>query len=221
MTYVRERDLTHKNQQYLTDPQKFRERKRIEYENNKEKLKARVADYRRRNPEKVKAGLKRYRNEHLDKCVALDKARYDRKRDEILAQKRSYYRENREIMLKKNSEFGKRYYREHKDKWIVRAEKIKALPVEERRRRHRKYSLMNKYDMTVEQYDAMLSAQGGVCAICGDPPIVGFNKRLHVDHDHATGRVRGLLCMHCNHSIERVEKIPGWAAKAEAYLSRR
>jgi hypothetical protein len=45
--------------------------------------------------------------------------------------------------------------------------------------------------VTDDQYDAMLQAQGGGCAICGSRPKT---RRLHVDHDHATGRVRGLLC---------------------------
>jgi hypothetical protein len=48
-----------------------------------------------------------------------------------------------------------------------------------------------------EAYASMLEAQGGVCAICGKPET---SKRgsLSIDHDHATGRVRGLLCHACN-----------------------
>jgi hypothetical protein len=55
--------------------------------------------------------------------------------------------------------------------------------------------------VTVEQYDAMLAAQGGGCAICGTKPKT---RRLDVDHDHKTGRVRGLLCHRCNRAL------PGW-----------
>jgi hypothetical protein len=220
MTYVSSRDCAKKKEKYWSDPDAARARGRQRYAENREKIKAQVRAYRARNPEKVKATLKRYREENRDKCVALDKARYDRKRSELLEQKRRYYRSNIGIMRQRNSEFSKRYYREHKEKWIARSEKIKALPPEEKLRRHRQYMLRHKYDMTPEQYDSLLASQGGNCAICGDPPKVGQNKRLHVDHDHATGKVRGLLCMHCNHSIERVEKIPGWAAKTEAYLAR-
>jgi len=44
----------------------------------------------------------------------------------------------------------------------------------------------------------MLQVQGGVCAICGNPPKT---RRLDVDHDHKTGVIRGLLCFTCNHHL--------------------
>ena len=52
--------------------------------------------------------------------------------------------------------------------------------------------------VTDAEYDRLLSAQGGGCAICGNPPKT---RRLHVDHDHKTGRVRGLLCHRCNRAL--------------------
>lgn len=55
--------------------------------------------------------------------------------------------------------------------------------------------LKKKYGITRAQYDAMLVSQGGGCALCNAPPKT---RALHVDHDHATGRVRGLLCFRCN-----------------------
>ena len=58
------------------------------------------------------------------------------------------------------------------------------------------------YGLTPEQYDELLKRQGGKCAICRARPK---SKRLAVDHDHATGEVRGLLCADsergCNHAI--------------------
>ncbi len=52
-----------------------------------------------------------------------------------------------------------------------------------------------RYGITVEQYDAMLRQQNGLCAICGRAPK---RFRLAVDHDHETGEIRGLLCTRCN-----------------------
>lgn len=62
------------------------------------------------------------------------------------------------------------------------------------------------FGMTVEQYDALLASQGGVCAICHSEethvsPFTKSARRLCVDHDHQTGEVRGLLCSACNRAI--------------------
>lgn len=57
--------------------------------------------------------------------------------------------------------------------------------------------MLSRYGLTVEAYQQMVEQQGGVCKICGRPPSDRW-KRLHVDHDHSTGKVRGLLCHKCN-----------------------
>lgn len=56
----------------------------------------------------------------------------------------------------------------------------------------RTYHLTRRYGITAEEADAMLERQGGLCAICRAAPAA------HVDHDHATGKVRALLCFNCN-----------------------
>ena len=58
--------------------------------------------------------------------------------------------------------------------------------------------LKRKYGLTIEQYDAMLEAQGGVCAICGEKP---GDLTLHVDHHHESGAVRKRLCVRCNNAL--------------------
>lgn len=55
---------------------------------------------------------------------------------------------------------------------------------------------LKNYNITEEEYNAMLKEQNGVCAICGKEDVRG--KRLSIDHDHKTGKVRGLLCGNCN-----------------------
>ena len=62
--------------------------------------------------------------------------------------------------------------------------------------RARKHHLRKSYGITPEEYDTLLNKQNMVCAICG---IKKNGKgKLHIDHDHKTGKVRGLLCMKCN-----------------------
>jgi hypothetical protein len=65
--------------------------------------------------------------------------------------------------------------------------------------------LMRTYNITLDEYQALYDAQGGCCALCRNPEqIVGSGKgksMLAVDHDHETGKVRGLLCFRCNTSL--------------------
>lgn len=69
-------------------------------------------------------------------------------------------------------------------------------------------------------YDALMAWQGGVCAICGNPPKPGGN-RLCIDHDHRTMQVRGLLCagrwVGCNRLIGKIDSVE-WLERVIAYL---
>jgi hypothetical protein len=86
-----------------------------------------------------------------------------------------------------------------------------------RRQEIREGHLRRKFGITLADYDAMLSAQGGGCAICGRPPAEG--KSLHVDHDHETGVVRGLLCFTCNGAIGMLSESEETIARALSYVS--
>ena len=65
-----------------------------------------------------------------------------------------------------------------------------------------KSRLKNVYGISADDYGSMLQRQRGVCKICGRPEK---NRRLAVDHDHKTGRVRGLLCTSCNRTLGILE----------------
>ncbi len=60
-----------------------------------------------------------------------------------------------------------------------------------------------KYNLTLKQYDHMFENQNGVCVICGGINTDG--RRLAVDHNHKTGKVRSLLCLKCNGQLAGVE----------------
>ena len=66
---------------------------------------------------------------------------------------------------------------------------------------------LKKYGLTEDQYYQMLEDQDGVCLICGKAPDLDStrNTRLCVDHDHTTGKVRGLLCNTCNRVLGMVK----------------
>jgi hypothetical protein len=83
---------------------------------------------------------------------------------------------------------------------------------------NRKSHLKRKYGLTLEQYDAMLAAQGGVCAICHEARPV--ERTLHVDHDHTTGAIRGLLCFTCNNALGDFRESRELFEAAAAYLDR-
>lgn len=64
--------------------------------------------------------------------------------------------------------------------------------------RGRIYSRYRRYGITKEQYDELNIKQGGLCAICGTDKPGRNHSTLYIDHNHSTGKVRGLLCCDCN-----------------------
>ncbi len=73
---------------------------------------------------------------------------------------------------------------------------------------------LKKYGLTVEQHQALFEIQGGLCLICNE----SFGKRVHIDHDHSTGRVRGLLCHTCNVGLGHFKDSSALLRKAAEYL---
>lgn len=75
------------------------------------------------------------------------------------------------------------------------------------------------YGMTLAQYDALLDQQAGSCAICKTKvEDITHKKGIGVDHDHKTGKVRGLLCGYCNHGIGMFRDNPQLCQNAATYL---
>lgn len=75
--------------------------------------------------------------------------------------------------------------------------------------------LQRKYGITEADYENLLSVHSGVCWICGRGPKT---RRLHVDHDHKTGRVRGLLDWKCNTLLQHAGDNPAILRYAATYL---
>lgn len=75
--------------------------------------------------------------------------------------------------------------------------------------------LQRKYGITEADYQALLDWASGRCWICFKPPK---NRRLHVEHDHKTGRVRGLTCWRCNTLLQHANDDPAILERAAEYL---
>ncbi len=85
------------------------------------------------------------------------------------------------------------------------------------KRLERRNRLKYLYGLSSAQFAEMERTQGGACAICRE---VQTTKRLAVDHCHATGRIRGLLCSGCNCALGLAKDRPGVLRAAAEYLER-
>jgi len=72
--------------------------------------------------------------------------------------------------------------------------------------------IKKRYGMTIEAWEALFAAQGRCCAICKADES-GWKRAWHTDHDHVTGKVRGILCHPCNRTLGRLE------GRLEAFVS--
>lgn len=81
----------------------------------------------------------------------------------------------------------------------------------------RRLRVFKTYGLTADQFDALMLAQDGKCAICRRLPSEK-KKTLHIDHDHVSGRVRGLLCHECNLAVGKMHDDPALFRAAAVYL---
>lgn len=142
------------------------------------------------------------RDGHRNDCkacnLAAKKARYDADPATAIARVKRWQQENSERL--------NAYRRAHN-----------ATP--ERKRKQRDTYYRRTFGMSADDVDAMLAAQGGACAICGTRPE--REASLHVDHEHGSGRVRGILCLNCNQGIGKFGDDPAVLERAVEYLRAR
>ena len=119
-------------------------------------------------------------------------------RESKLAYKRQWYQDNKEEAKARVRQWRKG----HPDtvKGITRKQRLRRL------------------GMTPADYDALWKKQGGCCAICERAEWECKGRRLDVDHDHTTGKVRGLLCRECNMTLGMVGDDAHRLMRAVKYL---
>jgi len=83
----------------------------------------------------------------------------------------------------------------------------------------RKTNLESKYGINQVQYDLMLKSQNGICKMCGKTPKEN-KQSLSVDHNHKTGKIRGLLCTNCNRGIGLLQDDPELLRIGADYLDK-
>ncbi len=115
----------------------------------------------------------------------------------------------------------RRWYANNKQKHLARTSAVYRRNPDAKFNRH----LMRSYGITLADYDRILAFQGGGCALCGKPQRTEA-LRLAVDHDHRTGRVRGILCHRCNCAIgalgdsaEKLTRVIEYFTRSEPCLS--
>lgn len=167
-----------------------------------EERRAYCREYQRKRRADDPEGMRKRKNEWC-------KANPDKVRSQMVrsVKKRMAYKEkwrerNREKYLKQHAEQGKRDRAKNPLK-------------------HVDISLRANYGITLAQYNAMVEAQNGLCAICGKPETrlhLGKLKRLATDHCHETKKVRALLCHQCNTGIGSFSDDPALLRAAADYL---
>ncbi len=140
------------------------------------------------------------------------KKNYKRNKDKIDAKNKEYYDAHKDEII----EYKNNWYLEKKEKISTRNKRKWAKLTKEQRR---ELKLKEAYGLSLEEYNNILSSQNEMCAICGKKQ--GEERfPLHVDHDHQTGKIRGLLCQTCNQGLGLFKDNQELLIKAANYLDR-
>lgn len=147
-----------------------------------------------------RAYTKQHAQKNKEAVYEMGRSYRRRNRDKIRRRQRAWANDNREHVNKKSCEFA--------------ANNPDA---------RKSYTLKNQYGITLEDYNNLCAAQNGVCAICARPEraISRYTKKamtLAVDHNHATGKIRGLLCGRCNRGLGMFDDDPARMTAAIKYL---
>jgi len=144
----------------------------------------------------------------IDSRVKIDSVWADKN-----AKRRARYNSDPEFREKRQNE-AKAWRTENYDKW----KKQSLASYHRNRPRIIKERAAKRHNISLSLYESLLEIHKGCCGICGNP--CPTKRSLAVDHDHATGTVRGLLCQRCNHGIGLFHDNPDRLRKAADYLER-
>jgi hypothetical protein len=185
----RERDSARRKVYRAANREKLSAKDKIHYAAHKEERAERGRAWRAANPEKAMLYNALYRKNH----AVQQKAHRAANREKYSAYSKAYGAANREHLCK-----SMKIWREKNRTRLMEAR------------------LMREYGISIDVYNDLLERQSGACAICGCPNWRGSEPR--VDHDHSTGKVRGLLCRNCNLVLGMIGDDPKTAQGIVEYL---
>lgn len=150
--------------------------------------------------EEKRAYNREYYKQNREKRIAYAKRNYEDNREARSAQRKEYHAANKG---RRNAE-SRAWYQKNR------------LRIVERQRAHSHNYRFTRHGLTESKYLEMVEAQGGVCAVCRrECDVAG---KLSIDHDHDSGRGRGLLCKRCNSGLGFFRESPDVLERALAYL---
>lgn len=155
------------------------------------------------------------RQQRCKTCSASLGRWYREQRREILGEEgladyeKKRYKKNRYKQL----DYHRHYYQRNKEDLKAKSSQWYANNREQAAAQRRIYQLRSQFGLTPDDYEAMVQAQDGRCALCQQPCA-----KLHVDHCHTSGRIRGLLCVPCNVFLGRIHESVETLERMIAYL---
>ena len=165
-----------------------------------------------------------YRIRHHDEVILYSREYYKKNKEKESVRHKKYYANH----IQEISDYRKRYYQEHKqeklkynkiwlDKNLDRVLEYRKKRWKETKVIYRVRRLMDKYGITLNDYDSMYIEQIGLCPLCGLALMLGYGDSI--DHDHKTMQIRGILHSDCNRTLGMIEKNTNIVSKIQNYLN--
>ncbi len=154
----------------------------------------------------------------LDRWLRERKERDELKKRQQLEKRNKQTREYRAKLRKENPGVPRKWAKDYRNKNKEYYKSYAKRWNQENKHKIKEYWLKSEYGISLEEYNLLLIAQDNKCAICrsSDPKKSSFS----VDHDHNTGRIRGLLCHNCNVGLGGFRDTPEFLQSAIRYLAK-
>lgn len=221
--------------------------KGIRHSHCKQCQRANKKKYWQRNKHRLNKLKRQYRAENYEKCLEQQQQWREANKEHVREWNRTYYTENKDAINKRRREHRKKHgemirktqreYRRKNRERILRIsqewryrnrvkvleyhrryyEKNKIQRCAESREYQKRRRRFSKYGITVDTFVKLADSQNNCCAVC-NTPVGDIFEDLCIDHNHSTGKVRGLLCLKCNSALGMLKDSAEYASSAAAYL---